>query len=80
MLRDVTERPEPVASGNARLVGLDPARIVAEAPRLLDDPAAHAAMAQPSFPYGTGDASERIAAAIETWWSDVQAVPASGAD
>lgn len=64
VLRDVTERPEPVAHGNAVLVGLDPDRIVAAATRLLDDPAAHAAMSRPAFHYGRGDASQRIADAI----------------
>ena len=44
VLRDVTERPEGVACGVARLVGCDADRIVAEAGRLLDDPAAYAAM------------------------------------
>lgn len=67
ILRDRTERPEPVASGNARLVGLDPARIVAEATHLLDDAHAHAAMSRPSFPYGRGDAAPRIVAAIAAW-------------
>lgn len=67
VLRAITERPEPVASGNARLVGLDPDRIVGEVFGLLDDPAAHAAMARPSFPYGRGDAAQRIADAIDGW-------------
>ena len=76
VLRDVTERPDPVASGNARLVGLDAERIVAEATRLLDDPAAHAAMSRPSFPYGEGAASEKIVDAIAAWWAETQ--PVSG--
>jgi UDP-N-acetylglucosamine 2-epimerase (non-hydrolysing) len=42
---------------------------VAEASRLLDDPAAHAAMAQPVFPFGDGRAGERIAAAVGAWMS-----------
>jgi UDP-N-acetylglucosamine 2-epimerase (non-hydrolysing) len=67
ILRDLTERPEPVASGNARLVGLDPNNIVRETARLLDDPRAHAAMARPSFPYGRGDAAPRIVEAIARW-------------
>lgn len=71
VLRDVTERPEPVTSGNARLVGLDRARILHEATRLLDDPTAYAAMARPSFPYGRGDAATKIADAIEDWWSSL---------
>ena len=66
VLRTKTERPEVIASGNALLVGPNLDRIVAEVKRLLDDPAALAAMARPSFPYGTGDASVKIAAAVET--------------
>ena len=64
VLREVTERPEGVAAGTARVVGTDPARIVAEAGRLLDDPAAYAAMAQAVNPYGDGHAAERIVAAL----------------
>jgi len=60
VLRDVTERPEAIACGRARLVGTDPDRIVAEATRLLDDPAAHAAMARPAFPFGDGRAAGRM--------------------
>ncbi|MEZ6037804.1 MAG: UDP-N-acetylglucosamine 2-epimerase (non-hydrolyzing) [Planctomycetota bacterium] len=63
VLRDTTERPEGVAAGVARLVGTDPASIVAAATRLLDDPDAHAAMARVANPYGDGRAAPRIAAA-----------------
>jgi len=38
VLREVTERPEGLASGNLALVGTDADRIVATAERLLDDP------------------------------------------
>lgn len=67
VLREVTERPEAVAAGSARLVGTDADRIVALAARLLDDSAFHAAMARPAFPFGDGSASRRIADAIEDW-------------
>ncbi len=67
VLRDVTERPEAVALGVARLVGTDPQRILAEASRLLRDPAAHAAMAQGGSPYGDGQAGPRIAAIVAEW-------------
>jgi UDP-N-acetylglucosamine 2-epimerase (non-hydrolysing) len=39
VLRDNTERPEGVKAGVVRLVGTEPRRIVAEASRLLSDPA-----------------------------------------
>ena len=64
VLREVTERPEGVRAGTVKLVGTDTARIVAEASRLLDDPKAHAAMAQAVNPYGDGHAAERIVAAL----------------
>jgi UDP-N-acetylglucosamine 2-epimerase (non-hydrolysing) len=64
VLRDVTERPEAVASGNVRLVGTDPDRIVAEVVRLLDHPAEHRRMARAANPYGDGHAAERITRAL----------------
>lgn len=67
VLRDVTERPEALASGVVRLVGTDPARILAEAARLLDDAEAYAEAARPVFAYGDGRAAERIVAEIERW-------------
>lgn len=60
VLREVTERPEGVAAGTARVVGTDPARIIAEAERLLDDEVAYAGMACAVNPYGDGHAAERI--------------------
>ena len=67
VLRDKTERPEGIATGNARLVGTSTERIVEEVRRLLADPVALAAMAQPSFPYGDGRAAPRIAAIVQDW-------------
>ncbi len=60
VMRETTERPEGVAAGTAKLVGTDAARIVAEATRLLDDPAAYAAMAQAHNPFGDGHSAQRI--------------------
>jgi len=65
VLRRTTERPEGIAAGTARLVGTDPEAIVAAAQELLDDPAAHEAMARAVNPYGDGRAAPRIVAAIE---------------
>ncbi len=67
VLREKTERPEGVASGNMRLVGTSTERISAEARRLLEDRVALVAMSRPSFPYGDGRAAPRIAAIIEQW-------------
>jgi len=60
VLREKTERPEGVASGNMVLVGTDKRRIVDGVVRLLD-PIARAAMSRPAFPYGDGHSAERIA-------------------
>jgi UDP-N-acetylglucosamine 2-epimerase (non-hydrolysing) len=60
VMRETTERPEGVAAGTAKLVGTDAARIVAETERLLDDPAAYAAMARAHNPFGDGRATQRI--------------------
>ena len=64
VLRERTERPEGIAAGVARVVGLDPETIVAETSRLLRDPAAYAAMARAVNPYGDGRAGRRIAAIL----------------
>ncbi len=64
VLREVTERPEAIEAGTARLVGTDPERIVAETRRLLDDPAAYQSMARAVNPFGDGHAAERIVAAL----------------
>jgi UDP-N-acetylglucosamine 2-epimerase (non-hydrolysing) len=62
--RDSTERTEGVEAGTLLLVGTDPDRIAEEVTRLLDDPAAYAAMANARNPYGDGRAAERIVAAF----------------
>lgn len=64
VLREVSERPEGIAAGVARLVGMDNARIVQEASTLLDDKAAYAQMARRVSPYGDGQASRRIVEAL----------------
>ncbi len=64
VLRAVTERPEGVEAGTVRLVGTDKERIITETRRLLDNPEAHAEMAQAINPYGDGRAAERIVQAI----------------
>ena len=60
VMREVTERPEGISAGTARLVGADVDRITGEAARLLGDEEAYAAMARATNPYGDGHASERI--------------------
>ncbi len=60
VLRQVSERPEGIMAGVARLVGTDPERIVRETCTLLDDETAYAQMARAISPYGDGQASQRI--------------------
>ncbi|MEE8202043.1 MAG: UDP-N-acetylglucosamine 2-epimerase (non-hydrolyzing), partial [Candidatus Acidoferrales bacterium] len=64
VLREVSDRPEGVAAGSARVVGTDPKQIVAAATRLLDHPDERARMARAPNPYGDGRASERIVQAL----------------
>jgi UDP-N-acetylglucosamine 2-epimerase len=65
--RDVTERPEGVEVGAARLVGTDENRIVRTLEELLTDSQAYKKMAAAPNPYGDGRASERIVAALLQW-------------
>ena len=61
VLRERTERPEAISSGNALLVGTDPDVIACETLRLLHDDEVHARMSRPAFPFGTGGAAPVIA-------------------
>jgi UDP-N-acetylglucosamine 2-epimerase (non-hydrolysing) len=68
VLRDVTERPEAVAFGTARLVGTDRRRVAEEVALLLDSEDAYAGMATAVNPYGDGQAAARIVQAILSFW------------
>jgi UDP-N-acetylglucosamine 2-epimerase (non-hydrolysing) len=65
--REVTERPEAVALGNAKLVGSDTEKIVREVSKVLTDKSCYSAMAQVRYPYGDGHATERILTAISNY-------------
>ncbi|KQT23592.1 hypothetical protein ASG57_24425 [Bradyrhizobium sp. Leaf396] len=60
VLRDVTERPEAVASGVVKLVGTSREAVFKSLYELHKTPAEYARMARPVFPYGDGHASRRI--------------------
>lgn len=62
--RDVTERPEAVEAGLVKLIGPRRQPLAEAAHLLLSSPAAHAAMARASSPYGDGKASGRTLDAI----------------
>jgi UDP-N-acetylglucosamine 2-epimerase (non-hydrolysing) len=64
VLRDVTERPEGVQAGTLKLVGTQSGHIVFEVEHLLSDPAAYAAMAKASNPFGDGQSARRIVDAL----------------
>jgi len=64
VLREVTERPEAVEAGTARVIGTSREHVVGAAARLLDDPAEYARMAHATNPFGDGHAARRIVAAL----------------
>lgn len=64
VLRNVTERPEGVASGSLKLAGNTPESVEATLRPLLSDPAARAAMRNRPNPYGDGFAGVRVAQAV----------------
>lgn len=68
VLREVTERPEAVKFGTVKLVGLDKKKIIAAARTLIDNPAAYAAMATATNPYGDGRASARTVRIIKRFF------------
>ncbi len=67
VLREVTERPEAVELGVARIIGADRAKIVAAATELLRDSTAYARMARGGSPYGDGHAAARIVDAVRAY-------------
>jgi UDP-N-acetylglucosamine 2-epimerase (non-hydrolysing) len=60
VLRNESERPEAIEEGVAKLVGQEPAAIVHESSRLLNDPRSYRSMARGTSPYGDGRAARRI--------------------
>ncbi|MDD4013514.1 MAG: UDP-N-acetylglucosamine 2-epimerase, partial [Candidatus Omnitrophica bacterium] len=60
VMRHVTERPEGVEAGCAKLVGTRERTIVSNVLRLLDDKRAYMRMAKAKNPYGNGKAAENI--------------------
>lgn len=71
VMRELTERPEGVETGNARLVGSDRERIANELSRLLERPEERDAMAQVSNPYGDGQAAARIVRILADQLSEI---------
>lgn len=65
VLRRVTERPEAVAAGAARVAGADGTGALLAALKLLEDRKLYARMAKPRPVFGDGFAAEKVAAAVE---------------
>ncbi len=65
VLRNVTERPEGLIAGVARLVGTDKKKIIEETERLLSDKSAYQKMITDRNPYGDGNASSKIVTIIK---------------
>ena len=66
VMRDTTERPEGVASGNARMVGTNQESIAENLRLLLTNTAERKSMSAARNPYGDGQASRRIVQLLES--------------
>ena len=75
VMRDVSERPEAIESGTARLVGTAPDTIYEAARQLLGSQDVYAAMAKARNPYGDGAAAHRIAELIPDLLPAIPAAP-----
>lgn len=65
VLREVTERPEGIAAGAAKLVGVSREAIVRETLALIENHDAYRAMSHVRNPYGDGSAAKRILEALQ---------------
>jgi len=72
VLRETTERPEAIAAGTAKLVGTNPATIVAATSELLEDEIIYKQMATAINPFGDGQASTRIIEIIEEYFTSLK--------
>jgi UDP-N-acetylglucosamine 2-epimerase (non-hydrolysing) len=67
IMRQVTERPEALATGGAELVGTDSTSIVQHVQSLIDNPQKLLRMQHAPNPFGDGRASERIVQLLLNW-------------
>jgi UDP-N-acetylglucosamine 2-epimerase (non-hydrolysing) len=75
VLREKTERPEAIAAGTVKLVGVSEEVIFEEANRLLVDREVYDRMSRAVNPYGDGHAAERILQAILYYFGAVDRKP-----
>jgi UDP-N-acetylglucosamine 2-epimerase (non-hydrolysing) len=64
VMRNITERPEGINTGIAKLVGADKNTIVQETLKVLENPGQYKQMTQSKNPYGDGKAAQRIVAKL----------------
>lgn len=74
VLRDITERPEAVEVGTARLIGRTTEGVTDSVLGLLHDPVHYERMATAANPYGDGHAAERTVHALAHFFGDGPAV------
>lgn len=67
VMRDVTERPEGIQVGIAKLVGTDVKTITTESLKLFTEKKAYQQMVATKNPYGDGNAAEKIVKVLERW-------------
>jgi UDP-N-acetylglucosamine 2-epimerase (non-hydrolysing) len=80
ILRDVTERPEGIEAGVARLVGTKPDRIVKEAQAVLLGDGRDRVVLRLANPYGDGRAGEKRADVVAAFLCEDQEHPPPGRD
>jgi UDP-N-acetylglucosamine 2-epimerase (non-hydrolysing) len=79
VLRDVTEREEALETGQVRLVGTNPERIVAAARELLTSEVIYRRMVSCTNPYGNGQAASQIVKWMLTYRQQFRTVQAVSA-
>lgn len=75
VMRKVTERPEAVEAGTARIVGTETRDIVRTVTRLLESKKDYTAMANAVNPYGDGSACKRIVESIKWYFGMTKRKP-----
>jgi UDP-N-acetylglucosamine 2-epimerase (non-hydrolysing) len=67
VLRNVTDRPEAITAGAARLVGVEAPAIISAFTQLMEDPELYLQMAQHRNLFGDGMAGQRIASILMSY-------------
>ncbi len=69
VIRKITDRPESVGAGTARVVGVESETIIKQVKILLDDEAAYQSMSKADSVFGEGQASAKIISALLSFQS-----------